>query len=65
MSAEPLSSFRYHPTVDMLRGEQDENGLSARELEEYLAGLDKDGGSTAYLFRFLHCGTHLAYSDFE
>jgi uncharacterized protein len=51
--------------LDVLRRDQDEYGFSARELEEYLAGLDKDGSSTAYLFRCLHCGTHLAYSDFE
>lgn len=31
--------------------------------DEHLAGLDPDGDLTGYLFRCLHCGTHLAYSD--
>jgi uncharacterized protein CbrC (UPF0167 family) len=30
---------------------------------EFLPSLDKHGGPTAYLFRCLHCGTHLAYWD--
>lgn len=51
--------------VQMLRDEQAGYGWSARELDEYLTGLEKDGASTVYLFRCLHCDLHLAYSDFE
>jgi len=29
----------------------------------YLRALDKDGSPTAYIFRCLHCGRHLGYSD--
>ena len=35
----------------------------AERFEAYLDALDPAGGPTAYLFRCLHCGTHLAYSD--
>ena len=31
--------------------------------EAFLDALDPAGSPTAYLFRCLHCGTHLAYSD--
>ena len=34
------------------------------EIESHLDSLHMDGAATAYLFRCLHCGTHLAYSDF-
>jgi uncharacterized protein CbrC (UPF0167 family) len=33
--------------------------------EPYVTALDREGGSTAYLFRCLHRGSHLTYSDFE
>lgn len=29
----------------------------------YLRALDRDGSPTAYIFRCLHCGRHLGYSD--
>jgi uncharacterized protein CbrC (UPF0167 family) len=29
----------------------------------YLRALEKDGSPTAYIFRCLHCGRHLGYSD--
>jgi uncharacterized protein len=55
-----------HPeAIEMLRAEQREHGPSSRDADEYVAALDKEGSSTAYLFRCLHCGTYLAYSDFE
>lgn len=31
--------------------------------EELVASIHPDGDLTAYLFRCLHCGTHLAYTD--
>lgn len=37
---------------------------AATDIDEYLQALDKDASPTAYLFRCLHCGWHLAYSDF-
>ncbi|WP_232667163.1 CbrC family protein [Pseudonocardia sp. TRM90224] len=33
------------------------------DIEEMLHQLDRDGSPTAYLFRCLHCGTHLASWD--
>ena len=54
-----------HPdALELLRREHDEDGWSSERVEEYLARLDREEGPTAYLFRCLHCGTHLAYSDF-
>jgi uncharacterized protein CbrC (UPF0167 family) len=53
----------YPDALEMLRQEQAEYGLPASEIEEFLAGLDKDGDHTAYLFACRHCGTHLAYAD--
>lgn len=38
--------------------------LSSLTDDRYLAALDANGQPTAYLFRCLHCGTHLAYSDY-
>ena len=40
-----------------------EAGLKGSEWEQYLAALHRDKGPTAYLFRCLHCGNLLAYSD--
>jgi hypothetical protein len=55
-----------HPdALESLRHEHDELSWSASEVEEYLQGLDRDGGATAYLFRCRHCRRHFAYSDFE
>lgn len=38
-------------------------GLDGEDAEAFVGSLDADGASTAYLFRCLHCGTHLAYAD--
>jgi uncharacterized protein CbrC (UPF0167 family) len=38
-------------------------GLDADDVEAFVGSLDPDGASTAYLFRCLTCGTHLAYAD--
>ena len=53
-----------HPdALDMLRVESRGFGLSPEAIEEQLSWLHVEGDATAYLFRCLHCGTHLAYSD--
>ena len=54
---------QYPDAIDALRHEHDEYGWPVQQVEEHLAALDKDGESTAYLFRCRHCGQHLAYSD--
>jgi len=51
--------------LDALRHEHDGLGWTPKLIEEYLRELDKDGSPSAYLFRCRHCGTHLAYSDFD
>jgi len=48
------------PAIEALRAEC---GLSGAEWEEYFQALDRDNGPTAYLFKCLHCGGLLAYSD--
>lgn len=65
LGAAGAAELASHPdALDMLRCEQNEWGESPERAEEYLAGLEKDGQPTAYLFRCRHCGQHLAYSDF-
>jgi uncharacterized protein len=49
--------------LEMLMRENDAFGWSKRESTEYVDGLDADGETTAYLFRCLVCGEHLAFSD--
>ena len=39
-------------------------GWPEDEFAEYYAGLEREGQPTAYVFRCLHCGTLLGYSDF-
>ena len=46
-----------------LRDEAAELGQGRDEADEWIQRLRVDGDLTAYLFRCLHCGTHLAYSD--
>ena len=40
-------------------------GLDPDEVDALVGSLDVDGSPTAYLFRCLHCGTHLAYADMD
>ena len=40
-----------------------ESEFTGKELEEYMASLDKDDGPTAYLFRCRSCGAWGGYSD--
>jgi uncharacterized protein CbrC (UPF0167 family) len=40
-----------------------ESGFSGTSLIDYMSGLNKDWGPTAYVFRCRHCGTWSGYSD--
>ena len=55
-----------HPdALDTLREQVGGWGLDADDTEAVVGSLDVDGSATAYLFRCLGCGTHLAYADME
>jgi uncharacterized protein CbrC (UPF0167 family) len=54
---------RVPEAVAMLLHENDQFGWTPDESAAYVAGLHVEGDATAYLFRCLVCGTHLAYSD--
>jgi uncharacterized protein CbrC (UPF0167 family) len=58
------SELELHP--DALEGLRREllAESSADDVDAVLAALDRDDEPTAYLFRCLHCGVHLAYADF-
>jgi hypothetical protein len=45
--------------IDAARAE----GLDPDDATAFVGSLDVDGAATAYLFRCLHCGIHLAYAD--
>ncbi|MFC5261864.1 CbrC family protein [Kribbella qitaiheensis] len=49
--------------LEMVLHENDEFHWSAEQSERYVRSLDPDGDATGYLFRCLHCGRHLAYTD--
>ena len=40
-------------------------GLETDDIDALVGSLDVDGSATAYLFRCLHCDTHLAYADVD
>jgi uncharacterized protein CbrC (UPF0167 family) len=42
---------------------REEFELYGEDLDEFMAGLNKDRGPTAYIFRCLHCQKYLAYVD--
>ena len=46
-----------------LRSELMDLGVPATQADEQIQRLSRDGDLTGYLFRCLHCGTRLAYSD--
>ena len=53
-----------HPdALASLREDCERLGWPARQVEKFLPSLSKHGQPSAYLFRCLHCGTHLAYWD--
>ena len=39
------------------------DGMTREAIEEVVGWMHPDGDATAYVFRCLHCGTHLAYWD--
>lgn len=51
--------------VSALRAEAASWGFTGDDADAFVGSLDVDGASTAYLFRCLHCGTHLAYADLD
>jgi uncharacterized protein len=53
----------YPDAVDSLRDACRRYGWPEERVEDFLPRLDKKGEPTAYLFRCLHCGRHLAYWD--
>jgi uncharacterized protein len=53
----------YPDALGMLRQDYRRLGWSGEETERFLQQLDRTGEPTAYLFRFLHCGAHLASWD--
>lgn len=49
--------------VDSLVSDLLDLGVDGEDAREQLVWLRRDGDLTGYLFRCLHCGRHLAYSD--
>jgi uncharacterized protein CbrC (UPF0167 family) len=49
--------------LESLRADLDGLGWDDDEIDAFLDALDADGSACAYLFRCVHCGTHLAYCD--
>jgi hypothetical protein len=54
---------RLPDALDMVTHENDGYGWSPDQSAEHVRSLHPDGDATAYLFRCLACGTHLAYTD--
>jgi hypothetical protein len=54
----------YPDAVEALLHEHDQDGWAAEDSRAYVSRLTASGQPTAYLFRCLHCGTCLAFSDF-
>lgn len=53
-----------HPeAITALRQQVAGWGFDVEDVAAFVGSLDVDGSSTAYLFRCLRCGTHLAYAD--
>jgi uncharacterized protein CbrC (UPF0167 family) len=46
-----------------LRADLAQVGVDAVFADEQISAMHRDGELTGYLFRCLHCGIHLAYSD--
>ena len=55
----------YPDAWESLKRECEEYGWGQPDVSAYLDSLAKDGSPTAYLFRCLVCGTHLAYTDID
>jgi len=54
---------RHPDALDMLIHENDSFGWTPERSRRFVDSLDANGEATAYLFRCLACGRHLAYSD--
>ena len=52
-----------HAAVEAVRRHAAEHAEPGADVDAFLASLDANGSPTAYLFRCLHCGEYLAYSD--
>jgi uncharacterized protein len=55
----------YPDALQMLSHEHDQYRWTPEQVADYLKALHRDHSPTAYLFRCLVCGLHLAYSDFD
>ena len=55
----------YADALDVIRQECKGIGWPDAAVDEFLASITKGGSPTAYLFRCLVCGVHLAYADFD
>lgn len=51
--------------IESLRSDLARSALAADDIEAVIGSLDIDGSATGYLFRCLHCQTHLAYADLD
>ena len=49
--------------IESLRADLAELGVGLDEADSQIKMMRRDGEMTGYLFRCLHCGMHLAYSD--
>jgi uncharacterized protein CbrC (UPF0167 family) len=57
-----LKAYRSKDLLESIRADVE---MDEPEFQDYLDGMDKDYGQTAYVFRCLHCGRLLGYSDFS
>ncbi|HKX29489.1 MAG TPA: CbrC family protein [Blastocatellia bacterium] len=57
-----IEEYRSRDLLESLRRDID---MDEEEFRSYLYSLDKKGSPTAYIFRCLHCGKYLGYSDFD
>src|SRR5262249_47650 len=57
-----VEAYESQELLDSLRGDIQ---MNEQEFQDYLNSMDKDYGPTAYVFKCLHCGTLLGYSDFS
>lgn len=55
----------YPDAREMLSHDHNRDGWSLEQSVSYLTNLRRDASPTAYLFKCLGCGRHLAYSDFD
>jgi uncharacterized protein CbrC (UPF0167 family) len=56
-----IESYRNPELLNSLRADM---AMNEEDFGHYFNALDKERGPTAYVFRCLHCGQYLGYSDF-